>query len=214
MATMAVGNYQTACEASPHKQQIDSWLNDGKPSEWISRELKKQFGESITGRSVTKYKKYREEWVQKQLEQDPVYNAKIKTINEQVNDGIGKIRQVDTIGKLADIIDDSADMLAIAKQNDIQIKSAQDFKFVASTMLDAIKLYGDTVLKAQRFNAVEQDPSLLRPTTININVKNALKDVLSEVMQSGNYNMIDRLRAGTMHTVQDIEEDEDIGGDE
>ena len=126
---------------------------------------------------------YREEWVQKQLEQDPVYNAKIKTINEQVNDGIGKIRQVDTIGKLADIIDDSADMLAIAKQNDIQIKSAQDFKFVASTMLDAIKLYGDTVLKAQRFNAVEQDPSLLRPTTININVKNALKDVLSEVMQ-------------------------------
>ena len=214
MATMAVGNYQTACEASPHKQQIDSWLNDGKPSEWISRELKKQFGESITGRSVTKYKKYREEWVQKQLEQDPVYNAKIKTINEQVNDGIGKIRQVDTIGKLADIIDDSADMLAIAKQNDIQIKSAQDFKFVASTMLDAIKLYGDTVLKAQRFNAVEQDPSLLRPTTININVKNALKDVLSEVMQSGNYNMIDRLRAGTMHTAQDIEEDEDIGGDE
>ena len=39
MATMAVGAYQTACEASPNKQQIDQWLNEGKAAAWISREL-------------------------------------------------------------------------------------------------------------------------------------------------------------------------------
>lgn len=196
MATMAVGAYQTACEASPNKQQIDEWLNEGKPAAWISRELSTRYGEKISDRSIMKYKKYRDEWIQKEIEKDPLYQAQTTEIREQLNDGIGKIKKIDTISRLADIIDDSAVMLQRAKEDDVRIRTAQDYKFVAGTMLDAIKLYGDTVLKAQRFDKVNEDPSLLRPTTINVNVKAALTDILGEVMHSGGYDLIDKLRNG------------------
>lgn len=213
MATMAVGSYQTACEASPNKQQIDEWLNEGKAAAWISRELSTRYGEKISDRSIMKYKKYRDEWVQKEIEKDPLYQAQTTQIREQLNDGIGKIKKIDTISKLADIIDDSASMLQMAKEDQIRIRNAQDYKFVAGTMLDAIKLYGDTVLKAQRFNEVDKDPSLLRPTTINVNVKAALTDILGEVMHSGDYSMIDRLRGGTQDTAVDVEFNESEDGD-
>ena len=88
-------------------------------------------------------------------------------------------------------------MLQQAKEDQVKIRTAQDFKFVAGTMLDAIKLYGDTVLKAQRFEKVNEDPSLLRPTTINVNVKAALTDILGNAMQSGGYDLIDKLRGAS-----------------
>lgn len=197
MATMAVGAYQTACEASPNRQQIDQWLNEGKAAAWISRELNRLYGEKISDRSIMKYKKYRDEWIQKEIEKDPLYQAQTQEIREQLNDGIGKIRKIDTIGRLADVIDDSAAMLQQAKEDQVKIRTAQDFKFVAGTMLDAIKLYGDTVLKAQRFEKVNEDPSLLRPTTINVNVKAALTDILGNAMQSGGYDLIDKLRGAS-----------------
>lgn len=200
MATMAVGEYRTACEASPNRQQIDAWLNEGKSCAWISRELKNRFGENISDRSVAKYKKYRDDWIQSEIEKNPLYQAQTKEIQEQLNDGIGKIKKVDIISKLADVIEDSAIMLADARANEVRIKNAQDYKFVAGTMLDAIKLYGDTVLKAQRFQEVEKDPSLLRPTTINVNVKAALTDILGEAMRSGGYGLVDKLRAATGST--------------
>lgn len=198
MATMAVGAYQTACEASPNRQQIDQWLNEGKAAAWISRELNRLYGEKISDRSIMKYKKYRDEWIQQEIEKDPLYQAQTQEIREQLNDGIGKIRKIDTISRLADVIDDSAAMLQQAKEDQVKIRTAQDFKFVAGTMLDAIKLYGDTVLKAQRFEKVNEDPSLLRPTTINVNVKAALTDILGNAMQSGGYDLIDKLR-GVSH---------------
>lgn len=206
MATMAVGAYQTACEASPNKQQIDQWLNEGKAAAWISRELNRLYGEKISDRSIMKYKKYRDEWVQQEIEKDPLYQAQTQEIREQLNDGIGKIRKIDTISRLADVIDDSAAMLQQAKEDQVKIRTAQDFKFVAGTMLDAIKLYGDTVLKAQRFEKVNEDPSLLRPTTINVNVKAALTDILGNAMQTGGYDLIDKLR-GASHgqVIQDAE---------
>lgn len=206
MATMAVGAYQTACEASPNKQQIDQWLNEGKAAAWISRELNRLYGEKISDRSIMKYKKYRDEWIQQEIEKDPLYQAQTQEIREQLNDGIGKIRKIDTISRLADVIDDSAAMLQQAKADQVKIRTAQDFKFVAGTMLDAIKLYGDTVLKAQRFEKVNEDPSLLRPTTINVNVKAALTDILGNAMQTGGYDLIDKLR-GASHgqIIQDAE---------
>lgn len=197
MATMAVGAYQTACEASPNRQQIDQWLNEGKAAAWISRELNRLYGEKISDRSIMKYKKYRDEWIQQEIEKDPLYQAQTQEIREQLNDGIGKIRKIDTISRLADVIDDSAAMLQQAKEDQVKIRTAQDFKFVAGTMLDAIKLYGDTVLKAQRFEKVNEDPSLLRPTTINVNVKAALTDILGNAMQSGGYDLIDKLRGAS-----------------
>lgn len=200
MATMAVGAYQTACEASPNRQQIDEWLNEGKPAAWISRELEKRFGEKISDRSIMKYKKYRDEWVQNEIEKNPLYQAQTKEIREQLNDGIGQIRKVDVIGRLADVIDDSAAMLMEARNDNIRIRNAQDFKFVASTLLDATKLYSDTILKAQRFDKVNEDPSLLRPMTINVNVKSALTDILKGTMQSGGFDMIDKLRAGVINS--------------
>ena len=144
-----------------------------------------------------KYKKYRDEWIQQEIEKDPLYQAQTQEIREQLNDGIGKIRKIDTISRLADVIDDSAAMLQQAKEDQVKIRTAQDFKFVAGTMLDAIKLYGDTVLKAQRFEKVNEDPSLLRPTTINVNVKAALTDILGNAMQSGGYDLIDKLRGAS-----------------
>lgn len=206
MATMAVGAYQTACEASPNKQQIDQWLNEGKAAAWISRELNRLYGEKISDRSIMKYKKYRDEWIQQEIEKDPLYQAQTQEIREQLNDGIGKIRKIDTISRLADVIDDSAAMLQQAKEDQVKIRTAQDFKFVAGTMLDAIKLYGDTVLKAQRFEKVNEDPSLLRPTTINVNVKAALTDILGNAMQTGGYDLIDKLRdASHGQIIQDAE---------
>ena len=214
MATMAVGEYRTACEASPNKQQIDAWLNEGKSCAWISRELNTRFGEKISDRSVAKYKKYRDDWIQAEIEKDPMYQAQTQEIREQLNDGIGKIKKIDVISKLADVIDDSAALLARAKEEQVRIKNAQDWKFVAGTMLDAIKLYGDTVLKAQRFQEVEKDPSLLRPTTINVNVKAALTDILGEAMHSGGYELIDKLRAATgspdVGTVIDVTDDMEV----
>lgn len=219
MATMAVGSYQTACEMSPHKADIDQWLNEGKSVAFISRELSKQFGEHISERSVAKYKRYREDWIQQEIEKDPAYQAQTAAIREQINDGIGKIQKIDCISRLAQVIDDSAALLVQAKADQIRIKNAQDWKFVAGTMLDAIKLYGDTVLKAQRFEQVQQDPSLLRPTTINVNVKSTLTDILGEAIKSGGdgYALIDKLRASVgADTTQVIDaefQEVDTGGE-
>lgn len=214
MATMAVGAYQTACEASPNKQQIDQWLNEGKAAAWISRELNRLYGEKISDRSIMKYKKYRDEWIQQEIEKDPLYQAQTQEIREQLNDGIGKIRKIDTISRLADVIDDSAAMLQQAKEDQVKIRTAQDFKFVAGTMLDAIKLYGDTVLKAQRFEKVNEDPSLLRPTTINVNVKAALTDILGNAMQTGGYDLIDKLRGASHGQIIHDAEFAEVGEDD
>lgn len=214
MATMAVGAYQTACEASPNKQQIDQWLNEGKAAAWISRELNRLYGEKISDRSIMKYKKYRDEWIQQEIEKDPLYQAQTQEIREQLNDGIGKIRKIDTISRLADVIDDSAAMLQQAKEDQVKIRTAQDFKFVAGTMLDAIKLYGDTVLKAQRFEKVNEDPSLLRPTTINVNVKAALTDILGNAMQTGGYDLIDKLRGASHEQIIHDAEFTEVGEDD
>ena len=198
MAQMAVGAYQTACESSPYKLQIDEFINEGKSSIWISKELKMRYNENISDKSITKYRKYREEFLQKELEKSPLYQGKMNMLNQQLVDGIGQIRQVDAIGKLADTIDNCATLIndAMDDEDRIKIKNAQDFRFISQTMLEAIKIYGDTVLKAQRFNAVEQDPSLLRPTTVNVNIKQALVGVLKDAMSNGSdgYGLIDKLR--------------------
>lgn len=205
MEVMAVGAYRTLCEDSRNKIQIDTWLTEGKSCMWISRQLKAQFGESISDKSVNKYKKYREEFLQKELENSPLYQNKMNMLNQQLVDGIGKIREVDIMGKLADIIDYSADLLADARDNDIQIRNAQDIRFTSQTLLDAIKIYGETVLQAQRFSKIEQDPSLLKPQTININIKSALVEVLQSAMKDGDngYAIIDKLRNGV--TIIDAE---------
>ena len=196
---MAVGAFQTACEASPNKQQIDMWLNEGKSNLWISRELQSRFNEKISDKAVGKYRKYRDNMIQQQLEQDPNFQKKMDYANQQLIDGISKMRTVNVIDPLADTIEQCAGMLEDAKFNDIQIRNAQDMRFVSMTMLDAIKLYGDTMLKMQRFNEVDKDPSLLKPQTINVNIRGALTDILKGAMadgENGGYALIDKLRAG------------------
>ena len=82
--------------------------------------------------------------------------------------------------------------------DEIKIRNVQDMRFVSMTMLDAIKQYGDVMLKMQRFNAVNEDPTLLKPQTINVNIRGALTDILKEAMAggAGGYVLIDKLRAG------------------
>ena len=73
-------------------------------------------------------------------------------------------------------------------------------RMVQQTMLEAISTYADVMLDAQKFQAINDDPTLLKQekTTININVKSALADILKEAMQNGGegYKLIDSLRAG------------------
>lgn len=193
------GLYTTAAEQSPHKLQIDQWLNDDKSSMWISRELKIRYQESISDKSITKYRNYRKNLMQQELNKDPTYNGKMEIMQQTLVDSIGKVKEVDTMSHLADVIEQSADLLKDAHDRDIQVKNIQDMRFVSQTLLDAIKIYGDTVLKAQRYNAVQENPGLLKPTNINVNVKSALTDILKEVMNHGGtdgYALIDKLRTG------------------
>ena len=83
---MSTGMYQTACEKSPNRQQIDQWLNEGKSSVYISKKLMEIYGENISSKGILKYKKYRDEFIQKELEKSPEYQAKIKEVNEQFVD--------------------------------------------------------------------------------------------------------------------------------
>lgn len=195
------GSYQLACEASPNKQQIDIWLNEGKPQKWISEQLK-EMGDYISVNSIAKYKKYRDEHIQTELMADPVYQAKVYEVNEQLNESIAKIKKVDMLGELAEIVEHSAELLSDARDRNIQINSVKDLRMVQQTMLEAIQAYGDTMLKAQQFRAIEDDPSLLQKknTTININIRSALTDLLTDAMKKGGngngYGIIDQLRNG------------------
>lgn len=203
---MAEGMYKMGVEASPHKQQIDTWLNEGKALTWISNELK-GMGGYLSTNALSKYKKARDERIQKELEKTPEFKAKQQMVTEQFNDSVAKIQKVDLIGRLSELIEDSAELLEDAKMRGIQINNVKDMRMVQQTMLDAIDAYGDTMLKAQQFEEINNDPSLLKKqsTTININVKSALTDILRSAMEEGGdgYGIIDKLRAGVTGTVVD-----------
>lgn len=193
-------------EASPYKQQIDTWLNEGKALTWISNELK-GMGGYLSTNALSKYKKARDERIQKELEKTPEFKAKQQMVTKQFNDSVAKIQKVDLIGRLSELIEDSAELLEDAKMRGIQINNVKDMRMVQQTMLDAINAYGDTMLKAQQFEEINNDPSLLKKqsTTININVKSALTDILRSAMEEGGdgYGIIDKLRAGITGTVVD-----------
>lgn len=212
----AIGTFQTACEMSPNKAQIDMWLNEGKSNLWISRELQSRFNEKISDKAVGKYRKQREQLIQEQLNADPEFQKKMQYADQQLAHSIGKMQTVNIIDHLATTIQDCADMLAEAKMNNIQIRNVQDMRFVSMTMLDAIKQYGDVMLKMQRFNAVENDPSILKPQTINVNIRGALTDILKDAMSGngGGYALIDKLRAGIAGKAVEVTEYEDVSTDD
>lgn len=191
--------YQLGCESSPHRQQIDVWINEGKANKWISEQLR-DMGGYISPQSIAKYKKHRDEIIMKELEETPEFQAKQMMVTEQFNQSVAKIQKVDLIGRLSEIIEDSAELLEDAKMRGIQINSVKDMRMIQQTMLEAISAYGETMLNAQKFAEIQNDPSLLqnKSTTININVRDTLTDILKGAMTDGSdgYSIIDRLRAG------------------
>lgn len=199
MADQNYGMYQLGCEASPHRQQIDAWINEGKTNKWISEQLR-DLGGYISPTSIAKYKKHRDEIIMKELEETPEFQAKQMMVTEQFNQSVAKIQKVDLIGRLSELIEDSAEMLEDAKMRGIQINSVKDMRMVQQTMLDAITAYGETMLNAQKFAEIQNDPSLLqnRNTTININIKDTLADILKGAMNDGDngFSIIDKLRSG------------------
>lgn len=199
MADSNTGMYQLGCEASPHRQQIDAWINEGKTNKWISDQLK-EMGGYISPTSISKYKKHRDELIMKELESTPEFQAKQQMVTEEFNKSVAKIQKVDLIGRLSELIEDSAEMLQDAKMRDIQINNVKDMRMIQQTMLDAISAYGETMLNAQKFNEINNDPSLLqnKQTTININVKSTLVDVLKSAMadEGDSFSIIDKLRSG------------------
>jgi hypothetical protein len=191
--------YKLGCEISPNRDKIDAWLNEGKPYKWISAELKK-LGDYISPISISKYAKHRDEIIMRDLQETPEFQAKQMMVQEQFNHSVAKIQKVDLIGRLSEVIEDSAKLLEDAKMRGIQINSVKDLRMVQQTMLDAVKIYGETMLNAQKFQEIQNDPSLLqnKSTTININVRDTLTTILKEAMNDGSdgYELIDRLRAG------------------
>lgn len=199
MAEQNTGMYQLGCEASPHRQKIDAWINEGKTNKWISEQLRELDG-YISPTSISKYRKHRDEVIIKELEETPEFQAKQMMVTEQFNQSVAKIQKVDLIGRLSGLIEDSAELLADAKARDIQINSIKDMRMVQQTMLDAISVYGETMLNAQKYDEINNNPSLLQNnnTTININIKSALTDILKSAMEDGadGYSLIDKLRGG------------------
>ena len=199
MADNNTGMYQLGCEASPYRQQIDAWINEGKTNKWISDQLK-EMGGYISPTSISKYKKHRDELIMKELESTPEFQAKQQMVTEEFNKSVAKIQKVDLIGRLSELIEDSAEMLQDAKMRDIQINNVKDMRMIQQTMLDAISAYGETMLNAQKFNEINNDPTLLqnKQTTININVKSTLADILKGAMEDGEngFSIIDKLRSG------------------
>lgn len=195
--------YQLGCEASPHRQKIDAWINEGKTNKWISEQLRELDG-YISPTSISKYRKHRDEVIIKELEETPEFQAKQMMVTEQFNQSVAKIQKVDLIGRLSGLIEDSAELLADAKMRDIQINSVKDMRMIQQTMLDAISVYGETMLNAQKYDEINNNPSLLQNnnTTININIKSALTDILKGAMEDGanGYAIIDKLRSGIVGT--------------
>lgn len=195
--------YQLGCEASPHRQKIDAWINEGKTNKWISEQLRELDG-YISPTSISKYRKHRDEVIIKELEETPEFQAKQMMVTEQFNQSVAKIQKVDLIGRLSGLIEDSAELLADAKMRDIQINSIKDMRMIQQTMLDAISVYGETMLNAQKYDEINNNPSLLQNnnTTININIKSALTDILKGAMEDGanGYAIIDKLRSGIVGT--------------
>lgn len=193
--------YQLACEASPHKDQIDIWLNENKPNKFISDSLREMGDEFyISTNSIAKYRQYRDDMFKQELEELPEFKAKKMEIQAQLNASVGKVQVVDLVGRLGSVIEDSAELLLQAKTDDIRIQSVKDLRMVQQTMIEAVKVYGETMLNAQKFKAIEDNPDLLTNsnTTININVKNALTDILKGAISDGGegFNLVDKLRSG------------------
>jgi hypothetical protein len=203
LAEQNTGMYQLGCEASPHRQKIDAWINEGKTNKWISEQLRELDG-YISPTSISKYRKHRDEVIIKELEETPEFQAKQMMVTEQFNQSVAKIQKVDLIGRLSGLIEDSAELLADAKMRDIQINSIKDMRMIQQTMLDAISVYGETMLNAQKYDEINNNPSLLQNnnTTININIKSALTDILKGAMEDGanGYAIIDKLRSGIVGT--------------
>jgi len=190
------GLYQTACEASPNKTQIDAWINEGKSNAWISRELKRLYGEKISDKSIGKYREYRETRVMKELENDPEYQRKMQLATQTLVDQVSKVKPINIINHLNDTIDHCTELLAGAKLDEIKIKTVQDMRFIYMTLMEALKMQSDLVMKAQQFQKIEENPDLLRPT-VNLNVKAILVDILKGVSDDGARSaIIDRIRAG------------------
>lgn len=187
------GLYQkTACEESPNKNQIDQWINEGRSNSFISRRLA-ELGEKISDKSVGKYRTIREEYLQKELQKDPVYQAQIMKANETLVEEVGKFKQVNVMNHIAETIEHCAELIGQSKMDDIHIRSIQDLRYVQMSMIEAMKLYGDMAVKAQQMQKVEEDPELLRPH-VTVNVKGVLTEMLGGMDAQQRLAMIDQLR--------------------
>jgi hypothetical protein len=189
------GMYTTACEKSPHRSMIDKWINEGKSNMYISQQLN-SLGEKISDKSVGKYRQYREEHLSKELAKNPMYQAQVQKATDTLIEEVGKMKQVNVLNLISDTIAHCAELINQSKMDDIRIKNIQDLRYVQMTMVEMLKLYGDTILKAQQFAKIEDDPNLLKPT-VNVNVKSVLTDLLGGMDESQKFALIDRIRAGS-----------------
>jgi hypothetical protein len=185
----------TAVEKSRYRQQVDIWFNENVSNAEISRRLR-EMGEDISDVSIGKYRRYREDFIAAELTEDPITQGKLQTVNQALVDGASKVKEIDVLGHLSTIIEQTSSIIARAVEDpgQIEVKNAQQLRFMQQTMLDSLRLYGDTMATIQKMQAIKKDPELLRPQVINTNVKDVLYDILGGMDANARTRLIDKLR--------------------
>lgn len=119
-------------------------------------------------------------------------------VKEEVNNSILAMRNVDIVQQLTEVIGDVSDRLSHATPNAKKIQTAKDYNDTQRILLETIKLYGELMLLNERYHDFvdkRTNPQASKPqTTININLKESLADILKTATQNGDYSAVDQMR--------------------
>lgn len=201
-----------AVEKSPNRDQIEAWFVKGKSVPWIHKNLKEKFGEYISVNSIQKYSKFRRSKIEAEMHEQSDYTQKMRQLESTLIAKTEAIKEVDIQAGLNDILNYNAELLQQAKHDEIRIKSAQEIRFVQQSMIDAYRLRLEALEHYQKYNAIEKNPDLLRPTT-NIQMTETIRDAISEIIAQNGFAEIDRLRAMNAQQVEIIEGEAKVEGE-
>jgi len=189
------GKYALACEKSPYKVDIDTWLNEGKSYSWISKQLE-LLGDPISPNSVSKYAKHRQAMVSKKLMEDPTYQDAVNHIKSNIQDGITQVKQLDLMGQLDDVISSNSSLIA-RYAHDVVIETAQDLRYVSQSVIQAIEAKGKLALMSQKHqsNAKEMEENNGK-LSAGGQMKSVLSDILAAMTPEERTSLIDKMRNG------------------
>jgi hypothetical protein len=192
--TMAYIEGNSKCVMSPNKALIDKMLNEHASFTSINKKLA-ELGESISVPAISAYAKKRENALLSSAVLSPEFQETSKRMMSMYNNAIGKIKGVDLLGKLESLIKYSEELVDDARiAGAVEIKNAKDLSMVGETLVKAITEYSKVIQIAQQIKEIDDDPSLIRPQNINVEIKDQIVNVLQDSIKSGNFGMVDQIR--------------------